>query len=1236
MVCYNCFREKSSYGPCPFCGYDPSGAEEKYPLALKPGSILNGRYTVGRVLGQGGFGITYIAQDYQTKERVAIKEYLPTDFAGRDRGSSSVQIYSGERKDNFEYGKVQFLQEAKTLAAFNGDEHIVRIYSYFEENNTAYFVMEYVDGCALDKYMAQKGGRLSVDEANRLLLPLMQSLDKVHAKGIVHRDIAPDNIIITKDSNAKLIDFGAARYSTGEKSKSLDVILKHGFAPREQYMRRGRQGPYTDVYALAATYYYAITGKVPPDAIERTEEDVLFPPSSLGVKISAKTEDALLKALEITSSERYQSMGEFHEAMISAAGGRPQSVQKRVYPQPKIPVMRTEQDAEAELERLEQRARELRAEKERLERERREREAREEAARREQEREEREARELAEKRERERKEREAKEAEERRKKELAEKKAREEAERQEKLRLERERREEEKRLAAEKKIQEAAEKERMRQEVIAKRKAEQEQQRLKAERQKQEREEQKRIASEKKKQIGSEKKASSRKKPVIAIIAALLVAAVAVGTFISSGTKKPAIETPQPQETVQPAPTAEQAKPTLEPQEQQLESAEKAEEQTEPAEKIEEQTEPVEEKREQSEQVEEQTQQTEQTEQIEAAEPKKTPEDFYAEGIALQTAGEWDAAIATFTEAGDYEDAAEHIQEIQKEIQYQEASVLLNAGQYKEALSAFEELKETGFKDSTEKSEKIKNLAAYRAQLWADPQVGNIMPFGHYEQDNDLENGKEEIEWLVLDREADHILVISKYALDCQTYNNTMINVTWQGCTLRTWLNSQFFNDAFTIEDQKAILTTSVDNSSHQGCSDWSTVGGNDTYDRVFLLSFREAKKYFDSKNARCCEPTAYVIASNVSINNGNCTWLLRSPGRHQQSAAIVNRNGDLGGYHFFIGYADDGVRPAMWINNAELSKQYYYAEGLELQAAGKLDAAVTAFTEAVDYEDASNRIQEIQKEVRYQEAVDLLETGNYEVAYSLLQEIGDNDAIASSKYDRAMLLIESGDYEPAYLLLNGLNYKDSANISSSIKHIIISKAQVGSYVYFGTYEQDNNTSNGKENIEWLVLAKDENKALLISKYALDCQQYNTFNTPVTWETCSIRRWLNITFISAAFSLEEQNSIISSVITDNKNPSYGTSPGNKTTDKVFLLSMTEANKYFSSDRTRQCMGTEYCYVQGAVKGDNDNCKWWLRSPGNASYCAASVNTDGSVSFSGYSVVFNYIAVRPAFWINFES
>ncbi|MCR5576010.1 MAG: TPM domain-containing protein [Oscillospiraceae bacterium] len=309
-------------GTCPYCGYDPAATAGKYPLALRPGSILNGRYILGHVLGQGGFGITYLAWDDNMKERVAIKEYLPTDFAGRSAGSPSVLVYSGEREENFAYGKAQFLEEAKTLASFIGNAGIVRIYNYFEENGTAYFCMEYVDGPPLNKYMAAKGGRLTPEETNSLLLPLMGSLSVVHARGIVHRDIAPDNILVTADGRAKLIDFGAARYSTGEKSKSLDVILKHGFAPYEQYMRRGRQGPWTDVYAMAATWYYAVTGRVPPEAIERREEDTLAPPSALGIKLSRETEAVLLHGLEVFSNERWQNMDEFRRAMLKASSSQ--------------------------------------------------------------------------------------------------------------------------------------------------------------------------------------------------------------------------------------------------------------------------------------------------------------------------------------------------------------------------------------------------------------------------------------------------------------------------------------------------------------------------------------------------------------------------------------------------------------------------------------------------------------------------------------------------------------------------------------------------------------------------------------------------------------------------------------------------------------------------------------------------------------------------------------------------
>ena len=314
--CGNCFQDTlNDRGICNVCGFDNNKNLEKSPHALPPGSILNGRYIVGKVLGQGGFGITYTAKDYQTGQIMAIKEFFPDSMAMRT-GKTSVIPFSGDRGENFIYGRDSFLLEARTMAEFIGNPNIVRVYSYFEENGTAYFVMEYVDGLSLHDYLRSKGGRISFEDAVQLLLPIMDALSAVHEKGIIHRDVAPDNIHISRDGTVKLLDFGAARYSLGNVSRSLDMILKHGFAPKEQYKRRGHQGPYTDVYSLAATIYFAITGTRPDDAIERSDEDEMPYPSSLGARINAQQEDVLLTAMAVDAENRYQTMAGFRDAVL--------------------------------------------------------------------------------------------------------------------------------------------------------------------------------------------------------------------------------------------------------------------------------------------------------------------------------------------------------------------------------------------------------------------------------------------------------------------------------------------------------------------------------------------------------------------------------------------------------------------------------------------------------------------------------------------------------------------------------------------------------------------------------------------------------------------------------------------------------------------------------------------------------------------------------------------------------
>lgn len=316
--CYNCFRELTEEGgPCPSCGYDPAEDEGKYPLALRHGSILAGQYITGRVLGQGGFGITYMAYDVRLAQKVAIKEFMPRGTAFRETGSPRMTAYSGQHQDDYAYGLELFLNEARTLAKFQGNPNIVGVRMFFEENGTAYFVMDYIQGVNFTRYIADHGGKLPWKEALRLLTPVMDALDAVHREGIIHRDVSPDNIFITTDGVVKLLDFGAARYSMGDKSQSLDLILKPGYAPIEQYYRRGKQGPYTDVYALSACLYASVTGMVPPESAERTYNDSMKPPSKLGAGLPAGLEQVLLKGLAVQPEGRYQTVKELKAALLS-------------------------------------------------------------------------------------------------------------------------------------------------------------------------------------------------------------------------------------------------------------------------------------------------------------------------------------------------------------------------------------------------------------------------------------------------------------------------------------------------------------------------------------------------------------------------------------------------------------------------------------------------------------------------------------------------------------------------------------------------------------------------------------------------------------------------------------------------------------------------------------------------------------------------------------------------------
>ena len=280
---------------------------------LRKGTRLIGRYTIEGVLGQGGFGITYLGMDELHKKKVAIKEFFPQGIVTRNiEYEDTVTVTLVGEKENYDKGKERFLKEAQTMAMFSKDKGIVKALDFFEINNTAYIVMEYLEGVTLKQYL-RENERIDAEDLVELLVPLIEALDEIHSQGLIHRDISPDNIMVLPDGRIKLMDFGAARDYTEFGEKSLSIVLKPGYAPPEQYQTHGVQGPWTDIYALCATMYKCITGENPPDAIDRVIDDHLKKISEFGIVIPPQEEAAIIKGMSVSAKDRYQDIKDLCE-----------------------------------------------------------------------------------------------------------------------------------------------------------------------------------------------------------------------------------------------------------------------------------------------------------------------------------------------------------------------------------------------------------------------------------------------------------------------------------------------------------------------------------------------------------------------------------------------------------------------------------------------------------------------------------------------------------------------------------------------------------------------------------------------------------------------------------------------------------------------------------------------------------------------------------------------------------
>lgn len=328
-ICMGCMEPLSKPdGFCTRCGWNNT-INNNQPHQLPIFTVLNGKYIVGRALGQGGFGITYMGMDLYLDTKVAIKEFYPETCVSREGvTSATVMPYSGEKGEYFAAQREKFVGEAKLLAKLADKRSIVHVRDFFRENGTAYIVMEYVEGTTLKDIIKREGGRLRSAYLLNLLKPIMEDLAAIHAQNLIHRDISPDNIMVQPNGEAKLLDFGAARETDYAQQKSMTVNVKHGFAPEEQYRTHGAQGPWTDIYAMCATLYHAATGTIPAQSVDRMHEDTLIAPNELGADFTARQQNAVMRGLALKAEERFHS---FYDLMSELYGEIP-APQTGTYP----------------------------------------------------------------------------------------------------------------------------------------------------------------------------------------------------------------------------------------------------------------------------------------------------------------------------------------------------------------------------------------------------------------------------------------------------------------------------------------------------------------------------------------------------------------------------------------------------------------------------------------------------------------------------------------------------------------------------------------------------------------------------------------------------------------------------------------------------------------------------------------------------------------------------------------
>ena len=936
--CYGCMEQiNEGQTICPCCGWDNSKRKNDENL-LREGTILNAKYLIGRKLGKGGFGVTYLGLDLQLNIKAAIKEYFPKDWCSRAAGSKLVEVLNDvENREKFLKGRNSFWNEAQTLAMFNSSS-IAHVQNFFVENNTAYIVMDYVGGVGLDEAIRQCGGRMPWQQVISLSMGLMPELNRLHHQNLVHRDIKPANLKVVEDEDTGkerlvLLDFGAARrYVSAELTGTYSTILTAGYAPFEQYQKRSHQGPYTDVYALCATIYKAITGTVPPAAPDRIGDNPerIIPVSEFGLDVPDAVVQVIMHGLEFKSENRPQTMRELYDEFAAALKEEPDP-REEIYQQA---VSLLAEDTADSCKQAAELFGQIQGYKDA---------------------------------DRQRNICNQKESEFRLKKIYEDAKEKMASERYGEA------------LILFEKIhgyQNADEKA----EICRKRIAE---------------------MNEPGKPVKKKNKPILLCIILLAAVLGIFAVSItirkdqkktniqkthAAQTYTAQKTaakKENATRTPDPD--IPDIPWDDPVTPVISLYQQgekayQAKNYEEALEYLIPAANagdpdaqfrlgymysIGEGVEP-------SDEEAVKWYQLAADQGISVAQNNLGSKYYKGEGVgkSYEEAFKWykkaadqgyakaqcnlgamyyngegvgksyEEAVKWYKKAADqgYAKAQymmglmyENGEGVDKDPKEAERWYQMAAGQGNEsAKKNLKELQEKMNTASTPSAALLKTAAPTPSKSssgagndYSGLKAGDIITFGRYEQDNNLNNGAEPIEWLVLsvkDPDANSFdffpkaLLLSKYALDTLPYHDVAGGITWEKCSLRKWLNDSFYNTAFTESERKLIKMVTNSNPDVKSSYVGVVLGGSNTMDNIFLLSIDEAKDYLSSAGFGKCEATAYAKAKGAyKSSDGKTIWWLRSPGDYSSHASYINWTGSLSSC---VAYDKDiTVRIALWID---------------------------------------------------------------------------------------------------------------------------------------------------------------------------------------------------------------------------------------------------------------------------------------------------------------------------------